>query len=130
MVEDRPPTAGSGQATPVDEPFGSFIGDAIGDAAARLAALGPVVALKLGAGGALVVSPGRSFAAPVEPVGHVVDAIGAGDSFDAGFVAAWLAGLPLRECAAWGNACGRASTQAQGGIQGQLCTSAGGIGRR
>jgi ribokinase len=90
------------------------------DAAARLAVLGPVVAVKLGAKGALVVSPEAAFTAAVEPVAQVADTIGAGDSFDAGFVAAWLAGLPLSACAAWGNACGRASTQARGGIAGQL----------
>ncbi len=48
-----------------------------------------------------------------------MDTIGAGDSFDAGFLAGWLRGLPLADCAALANACGRASTQARGGIQGQ-----------
>ena len=108
-AEDILPVSHAAGATPLEE------------AVAQLAAFGPTIALKRGAEGALVATATGSFMAPVEPVERVVDAIGAGDSFDAGFVAAWLSGLPLPECATWANACGRASTQAQGGIQGQLC---------
>lgn len=80
----------------------------------------PVVAVKRGASGAQVAAGAERLAAPVAPVAVLADTIGAGDSFDAGFVAAWLAGRPLTECAALGNACGRASTRARGGIAGQL----------
>jgi sugar/nucleoside kinase (ribokinase family) len=78
-----------------------------------------VVVVKQGADGALVSYSDGRVSVPVQPVQILVDTIGAGDSFDAGFLAGWLRGLPLADCAALGNACGRASTQARGGIQGQ-----------
>jgi ribokinase len=93
------------------------------DALASLAAAGAVVAVKRGELGALVAAGAARWVAPVEPILTVADTIGAGDSFDAGFVAAWLAGHRPEVCAAVGNACGRASTQARGGIQGQLLAS-------
>jgi sugar/nucleoside kinase (ribokinase family) len=84
----------------------------------------PVVAAKRGELGARVAAGAERLESPVEPVAALADTIGAGDSFDGGFVAAWLAGRPLAECAALGNACGRASTQARGGIAGQLRAAA------
>jgi ribokinase len=57
---------------------------------------------------------------PVEPVAQVVDTIGAGDSFDAAFLAAWLRRRPLLACAEFANRCARATTMARGGLQGQL----------
>ena len=80
----------------------------------------PAVAVKRGELGARVAAGAERWAVAVDPLGALADTIGAGDSFDAGFVAAWLAGRPLAECAALGNACGRASIQARGGIAGQL----------
>ncbi|MDO1530076.1 carbohydrate kinase family protein [Fulvimonas sp. R45] len=44
-----------------------------------------------------------------------VDSTGAGDSFDAGFLHAWLRGMPLAEAMRWGNACGALSTRGVGG---------------
>lgn len=44
-----------------------------------------------------------------------VDSTGAGDSFDAGFLHAWLRGLSLTEAMRWGNACGALSTRGVGG---------------
>jgi sugar/nucleoside kinase (ribokinase family) len=91
------------------------------EAAARaLVAMGArVVAVKLGAAGAIAVTAdGRRASCPALPV-QPVDATGAGDSFDAGFVAAWLAGRPLEACLALGVACGSLSTRGVGGTAAQ-----------
>lgn len=81
-----------------------------------LAAAGvPLVALKLGAAGAITLADGeiiRSRPVSVLPV----DTTGAGDSFDAGFIAAWLAGEPLATCLQLGNRCGALSTTVPGGL--------------
>jgi len=47
------------------------------------------------------------------------DSIGAGDSFDAGFLAGWLRGLPVSRCLDIGCYCGRSVAGAIGGLQGQ-----------
>ena len=52
---------------------------------------------------------------PVDPT----DTTGAGDGFDAGFLASWLGGDPLDRALALANACGALSTQARGGVDGQ-----------
>ena len=44
-----------------------------------------------------------------------VDSTGAGDSFDAGFLHAWLRDMPLGDCLRWGSACGSLSTRGIGG---------------
>ena len=93
--------------------------DDVDEALGKLLQLAPTVAIKLGEKGVLAGHGQERLAVPVEPVLHVVDTIGAGDSFDAGFLAGWLRGLPLDACATIGNACGRGTTQARGGIIGQ-----------
>jgi 2-dehydro-3-deoxygluconokinase len=84
--------------------------------AAALLALGPaLVALKLGSRGSLGLERGAS---PVVVGGLtvpvVVDPVGAGDAFCAGFIAARLGGLGLADALAWGNACGAAAVAAEG----------------
>jgi ribokinase len=99
-------------------------------AARRLAAQGPTVVVKRGADGALAVGGGADRAVPSEagdrdvvrvaaPPVDPVDATGAGDSFDAGFLAARLAGEDLAGALALGCACGALSTRAAGGTAGQ-----------
>ena len=44
-----------------------------------------------------------------------VDTTGAGDSFDAGFLHAWLRDMPWLDCMRWGSACGSLSTRGIGG---------------
>ena len=43
------------------------------------------------------------------------DTTGAGDSFDAGFLHAWLGGAALADCLRLGAACGALSTRGLGG---------------
>jgi sugar/nucleoside kinase (ribokinase family) len=44
-----------------------------------------------------------------------IDSTGAGDSFDAGFLHAWLREMPWLDCMRWGSACGSLSTRGIGG---------------
>ncbi len=46
-----------------------------------------------------------------------VDSVGAGDSFDAGFLYAWLDRRSLKECLAMGNVAGALSTTRAGGTE-------------
>jgi len=49
----------------------------------------------------------------------VVDTTGAGDAFDAGFLASRLAGDPLERSLAIANACGGLSARGVGGVDAQ-----------
>lgn len=76
----------------------------------------PLLVVKQGRHGCSVRVDGRVHRVPglnVEPV----DTIGAGDSFDAGFLAATLLGLDPLEAARAGNITGALSTQAAGGTE-------------
>lgn len=78
----------------------------------------PTLAVKLGARGALARRGDETWRA--EPLRvQVVDTVGAGDSFDAGFVYGYLAGWPAPECLKLANACGALSTRAAGGTHAQ-----------
>ncbi|MBT2410533.1 carbohydrate kinase family protein [Streptomyces sp. ISL-12] len=87
-------------------------------AAAALAGRGPVTVVKDGAEGALCHDGHTVTRAPAFPV-RPVDTVGAGDSFDAGFVAGLLAGLPLPEALRLAAVCGALSTRAPGGTTAQ-----------
>jgi sugar/nucleoside kinase (ribokinase family) len=89
------------------------------DAAGRDPQARPLtVAVKLGADGALAVRGDEALRVPAERV-EVVDATGAGDGFDAGFLYGFIEGRPLAECLALGVACGTLSVRAIGGVDGQ-----------
>jgi sugar/nucleoside kinase (ribokinase family) len=70
--------------------------------------------VKAGSRGAFLRERGESVFAPAYAL-NPVDTTGAGDSFNAGFLHAWLRDLPLRDCLRWGNACGALSTRGVGG---------------
>lgn len=92
--------------------------DDVDIAAEALAEHGTVVAVKFGQGGGLAMSGAdvvRSESIPAK----VVDTTGAGDSFDAGFLAGRLNGWPLDRCLALAVACGSLSTRAMGGTAAQ-----------
>ncbi len=73
---------------------------------------------KLGPSGAAVLDGGRMVSVAAPEV-EVVDTTGAGDSFDAGFLHAWLRKRPLEECLRYGVAAGSLSTRALGGTTAQ-----------
>jgi len=76
----------------------------------------PLIAVKCGRRGALLQQGQQRFIVPgveVEPV----DTIGAGDSFNAGFLAAWLGGTTAEQAAMAGNITGALSTQRPGGTE-------------
>ena len=77
------------------------------------------VAVKLGPEGGLAVGPGSPVLRAAPPAIDVVDTTGAGDSFDAGFLAVWLDGRPLAEALALAVACGSLSTRLPGGTDSQ-----------
>ena len=76
----------------------------------------PCIAVKCGARGALVHAGEGLLTVPPVPV-VPVDTIGAGDSFDAGFLYAYLRGLSPAACAAAGNVTGALSTLRAGGTE-------------
>jgi sugar/nucleoside kinase (ribokinase family) len=88
-------------------------------AAALLAARGPIVAVKNGALGGFAVAP---VGERVEVAGERVDAVdatGAGDSFDAAFLDAWLDDVALSECVRRAVLAGALNVRALGGTAGQ-----------
>ncbi|MBT9330108.1 carbohydrate kinase family protein [Paracidobacterium acidisoli] len=86
------------------------------EALAEISSVVPIVAVKRGSEGAVVQSGKDRIEVPgitVQPV----DTIGAGDSFNAGFLAAWLSGCSLEESARAGNITGAFSTVQSGGTE-------------
>jgi sugar/nucleoside kinase (ribokinase family) len=80
---------------------------------------GPIVAVKLGVDGALACrATGPLVRVPAMRV-DAIDTTGAGDSFNAGFLRAWLDGSDLRDCLRLGAVCGALSTLSLGGIDAQ-----------
>ena len=88
------------------------------DAAGILARRGPLVVVKNGADGALAHSGSKVTSVPALKV-DIVDAVGAGDSFDAGWVAAVLNGSRTERALTIAAACGSLSTRAAGGTAAQ-----------
>lgn len=81
----------------------------------RLARHFPVVVVKDGANGARLFQSDSILALPAPEDGPVLDTTGAGDAFNAGFLAAWLAGRPSEQALAEGIACGTLSVRSVGG---------------
>ena len=88
------------------------------EAGARKLAEGAGMAvIKLGKRGSMAVKDGVLTFAPAYSV-TAVDTTGAGDSFNAGFVSAYLRGLPMEDCLKYGNGCGALSVTKLGGNTG------------
>lgn len=76
----------------------------------------PCVAAKCGKRGCVVQTGGKRFEVSGVTV-RAVDTIGAGDSFNAGFLLAWTRGLAPEECGRAGNITGALSTLRPGGTE-------------
>lgn len=91
-----------------------------------LAAYCPLVVVKCGEEGALVFTKEKmlKFGVPSELIQNVsiIDATGAGDSFDAGFLYGWLDSHPIEQCVYLATRCGVSNLSQVGGIQGQYVT--------
>ena len=85
------------------------------DAIARILESVPLVVVKRGAKGAIACTRSHRFEASAIPTG-TVDAVGAGDSFNAGFLHGYVRGWPLEQCLQSGNAAGAFSVTASGGV--------------
>jgi sugar/nucleoside kinase (ribokinase family) len=100
----------------------SALGHQVADAMTAVSALrswnsSPVV--KCAAEGAVAWVDGVALRAVPPPTESFVDAVGAGDCFDAGLVAALLDSRSLPEAMRLAVSCGTLSTRAAGGIEGQ-----------
>jgi len=82
----------------------------------KLAAIVPLVVVKLGRDGAMAQRGTERVLRPTITV-NAVDAVGAGDSFDAGFLHEYLRGGDLPACLAAGNLAGALSTTRAGGVE-------------
>ena len=92
--------------------------DDIDVATESLSERGTTLAVKFGQGGGLAKAGDELVHVEAVPV-DVVDTTGAGDSFDAGFLAGRLQGWPINRCLQLAVACGSLSTRAAGGIAAQ-----------
>jgi sugar/nucleoside kinase (ribokinase family) len=86
------------------------------EAIGKLSKLVPLVVVKLGRKGALAQRGTEQVTSPSKEV-VPVDTVGAGDSFDAGFLHQYVRGADLRTCLASGNLAGALSTTRPGGTE-------------
>ena len=85
-------------------------------AVAKLADLVPIVVVKLGHEGSMAQRGKERVKSPARKV-DTVDAVGAGDSFDAGFLNQYVKGADLVTCLTQGNLAGAFSTTRPGGTE-------------
>lgn len=91
----------------------------LAEAVRHLRARAPVLVVKRGADGASAWTKGITTMQTVREAAAGGDGIGAGDSFDAGFLTGWLDGLAISECLSIACRCGRAVAGMVGGVKGQ-----------
>jgi sugar/nucleoside kinase (ribokinase family) len=90
--------------------------DDLETAVQKLSAIVPLVVVKMGSAGAMAQRGNERFVSAARKI-ESVDAVGAGDSFDAGFLHHYLRGGDLPSCLAAGNLAGALSTTRSGGIE-------------
>ena len=86
------------------------------EAAEFLSAKVPLVVIKRGAGGVVARRGSQAFQAMPQKT-EAVDSVGAGDSFDAGFLHKFVRGAGIEECLAYGNLTGALSVTRAGGTE-------------
>lgn len=74
-----------------------------------------IIVVKKGTEGATIISRDEMFEQSAFINNDFADAIGAGDSFDAGFISSFLQKKSLKECAEFGAVCGAINTTQKGG---------------
>lgn len=94
--------------------------DDLDQAGRRLSQHFPLVVIKDGSSGARLFQRQDVIALPAPQGGPVLDTTGAGDAFNAGFLAAWLAGHSPEQALAEGIACGTLSVRSVGGAGARL----------
>lgn len=81
-----------------NEALGITNSDNIDDAISKILRTGPeIIAIKLGARGCMVFNENTQIKKPAVPVENIIDSIGAGDSFDAGFIYGYYEGLSIEK---------------------------------
>lgn len=95
----------------------NITGERVPEAAAeKLAEFCGSAVVKCGSKGAVLVSGGKRYFAETVKGVKVIDTTGAGDSFNAGFIYAYLHGFSPEKCLAYGNACGALAVSNVGGV--------------
>jgi sugar/nucleoside kinase (ribokinase family) len=82
----------------------------------KLSELVPLLVVKMGRQGAIAQRGSKRFTSPARLV-DAVDPVGAGDSFDAGFLHEYVRGADIPACLASGNLAGALSTTRPGGTE-------------
>jgi sugar/nucleoside kinase (ribokinase family) len=82
----------------------------------ELAKVVPLLVVKMGPDGAMARQGAKRFVSPAAKV-EFVDPVGAGDSFDAGFLHKYLRGEDISSCLSFGNLTGALSTTRPGGVE-------------
>lgn len=85
----------------------------------RATQLGPkIVILKLAEQGVIALADGEMVQVPAHPVDRVIDPVGAGDGFNAGFLAGLLRGYTMRDALGLGARVGAAAVESLGDYHG------------
>jgi sugar/nucleoside kinase (ribokinase family) len=87
----------------------------VDNAVERVSSQVPLLVVKRGARGASAYRGGLKIDVPSLHV-DVKDSVGAGDTFDAGFLHQWVRKAPLETCVAYGNLAGALSVTRPGGV--------------
>jgi sugar/nucleoside kinase (ribokinase family) len=89
--------------------------NSLADAVNKITPFANHLVVKMGSKGSLLVSKRKEIFKESFLNNNVVDAIGAGDSFNAGFIFKYVNGKDLSECQVFGNLMGAVNTTAAGG---------------